>query len=104
MKKLSGDKKSKAMKGPMLISKKKCGRFKGRLLYNGKPTHEWKIQEAKSYPTTLNQVITLCAAIDAYEYRSVMYLDVPNTCIQTPMDLKDDEDKFIMKVRGEIFD
>lgn len=45
-----------------------------------------------------------CAAIYVHGGRAVISLEIPHAFIQIPMDLKNDEDKLIMKVRGELFD
>ena len=61
----------RAQEGLMILNKKRSGRIKGRLAYNGKVTQEWITKEDKASPTVLTASIKLTAAVDAYEERDV---------------------------------
>ena len=66
----------------MLLARKKSGDVKGRLVYNGKGTRSWISREDKSSPTVLNESLMLTCAVDAFERRDIMSLDIPNAYIQ----------------------
>ena len=102
---LTKHEKEKAMKGLMLLTEKKDGSKKGRLVYNGKPTREWLSREDASSPTASLESIMLTAVIDAYESRDVMCNDIPNAFIQAPMPiLHEGEERIIMKITGKLVD
>ena len=58
---------ARAQEGLMLLTRKRSGKVKGRLAYNGKPTRDWISKEDKSSPTVTNESLMLTCAIDAYE-------------------------------------
>ena len=88
----------------MFLSRKKSGKCKGRLAFNGKPTRVWISNEEKSSPTVLNESLFLTCAVDAHKGRDVMSMDVPNTYIQADLPQDDKSEKVIMKVRGRLVD
>ena len=51
--------------------------------YNGKGTRDWISKEDKTSPTVSNESIMITYAIDAYEKRNIITLDIPNAFIQT---------------------
>ena len=57
----------RAQEGLMLLTRKRSGKVKGRLAYNGKPTRDWISKEDKSSPTVSNESLMLTCAIDAFE-------------------------------------
>ena len=77
-------------------------RFKGRTVYNGKPTREWLGKEDSMSPTAGINSIFLIAMIAAWEDRDVMMADVPNAFIQTNM--PDGNECVIMKITGVLVD
>jgi len=95
---LSPEEKAQAMEALMFLQEKKDGTMKGRMVYNGKPTHEWLSREDSASPTAALESMFLTSIIDANEERDVMSADVPNAFIQTPM--PDDNKKVIMKITG----
>ena len=98
---LSKVEKAKAMKALMLLTEKKDGTKKGRLVYNGKPTREWLSHEDASSPTATLESIMITAVIDAYEQRDVMCNDIPNAFIQAPMPvIREEDERVIMKICG----
>ena len=56
-----------AQEGLMLLTRKKSGDIKGRLVYNGKGTRSWISREDKSSPTVLNESLMLTCAVDAFQ-------------------------------------
>ena len=86
----------------MLLTRKRSGKVKGRLAYNGKPTRDWISKEDKYSPTVSNESLMLTCAIDAFEKRDMMSLDVPNAFIQTEFPIKQLGDRVVMKIRGRL--
>ena len=94
----------RAQEGLMLLTRKKSGDVKGRLVYNGKGTRSWVSREDKSSPTVLNEYLMLTCAVDAYEMRDVMTMDIPNAYIQAEVPKMKKGERIVMKVRGELID
>ena len=88
----------------MFIYQKKCGKIKGRVVYNGKPNHEWINKEDNISSTSLNEIIMLIMTINTHKKQDIMSMYVPNTFIQNHMPIKEGEEKVIMKVRGDLVD
>ena len=88
----------------MLLTRKKSGDVKGRLAYNGKRTRDWISKEDKSLPTVSNESIMIICAIDGYEKRNVITLDIPNAFIQTKTPKKEVGKRIMMKIRGRLVD
>jgi len=87
----------------MLLTEKRDGTKKGRLVYNGKPTRNWLSREDASSPTASLESILLTSVIDAYEKRDIMCNDIPNAFIQAPMPvIKEGEERVIMKITGSL--
>ena len=96
---LTPSEKEKAMDALMLLTEKRDGTIKGRMVYNGKPTRMWTDKEDSASPTVSLESIYITAVIDAFEERDVMSADVPNAFIQTLMPpIEDGEDRVIMKI------
>ena len=81
VKELTRQEKQRAQEGLMLITRKKSGEVKSRLAYNGKPTQGWIEDEDKASPTVLTESLFVTCAIDSYEERDVMIIDIPNAFI-----------------------
>ena len=94
----------RAQEGLMLLTRKKSGDIKGRLVYNGKGTRSWISREDKSSPTVLNESLMLTCAVDAYEKRDIMSLDIPNAYIQAAVPEKEKGERIIMKICGKLVD
>ena len=88
----------------MLLTRKKSGEVKGRLVYNGKGTQSWISRKDKSSPTVLNESLMLTCAVDAFQGRDVMTLDIPNAYIQAEVPKMKKGERIMMKVRGELVD
>lgn len=64
--KLSIREKQRAMGALMFLTKKKINEIKGRVVYNGKPTRGWLINEEARSPTAALDSITLTSTVDAH--------------------------------------
>ena len=61
----------------MLLTEKRCGKVKGRMVFDGRKTREWITKEDSASPTATLEGILLTLTIDAHENRDVishMYL------------------------------
>jgi hypothetical protein len=96
----------KSMEALMLLTEKRDGTIKGRMVYNGKPTREWLSREDSTSPTVSLESLIITAVIDAYEGHDVMTADVPNAFIQTVMPQPTDgsDDWVCMKITGVLVD
>jgi len=102
---LSESEKRKAQDGLMLLTEKRDGSVKGRLVYNGKPTRKWHSKEDAASPTASLESHFLCAVLDAKEGRDVMTADIPNAFIQAELPPpKEGEDGVVMKITGVLVD
>ena len=88
----------RAQEGLMLLTRKKSGDIKGRLVYNGKGTRSWISREDKSSPTVLNESLMLICAVDAFQRRDVMSLDIPNAYIQAKVPEQKKGERIVMKI------
>ena len=102
---LTVNEKRKAQQALMLVTEKKDGSLKGRMVYNGKPTRSWLNKEDCASPTVSNEAIFLTAVVDGHQNRHVMISDAPNAFIHAPMPVKKPgEEKVIMKITGVLVD
>ena len=58
----------------------------------------------KSNPPVLGKSIVLTCAVDAWERRNVMSMDIPNAYIQTTITIKLKSNHIIMKICGKLVD
>jgi hypothetical protein len=86
------------------LMEKRDGTCKGCAVYNGKLTREWLSKDNSGSPTCSLEAIFLTAMIDADEERDIMTSNIPNAFIQTPMDIKEGEERVIMKITGVLVD
>ena len=70
----------KAQIAMMLLTEKRCGKIKVRMVFDGRKTREWITKEDSASPTATLEGILLMLTIDAHENRDVMSADVPNAC------------------------
>ena len=96
--------KERAMEAIMLLTEKRSGKIKGRMVYNGKPTREWLGKEDSASPTASLESIFLTAVIDAHEGRDLMTADVPNAYCQTTLTIEEGKERIIMKITGVLVD
>ena len=64
-----------------LIIEKRDGIVKARSVVVGSKQRLWMTKEDTASPTVLLEAILLTCVIDAYEYRKVALVDIPNTFI-----------------------
>ena len=89
----------KAQMVMMLLTEKRCGKNKGRMVFDGRTTREWITKEDSASPTATLEGIVLTLTIDAHENRDVMLADVPNALNQTEMpEIKHGEERVMMKI------
>ena len=89
----------KAQLAMMLLTEKRCGKVKDRMVFDGRKTQEWITKEDSASPTTTLEGILLTLTIDAHENRDVMSADVPNAFIQTEMpEIKQGEERVMMRI------
>ena len=81
------------------LTRKKTGDIKGRLAYNGAPTWSWITSEDKSSPTILNKSLILTWAVNAYERRDVISIDIPNAYLHAELPEKKMGERVIMNIR-----
>jgi len=97
--------KKKAQAAMMLLSEKKDGTVKGRCVYEGSKTRPCFTKDKTVSPTASTEGIFITATIDAHEERNVMIADIPNAFIQASLEnLKDGDEKVVMKVTGMLVD
>jgi hypothetical protein len=102
---LTPSERKKAMMALMLLTEKRDGAVKGRMVYNGKPSRDWLMKEDAASPTASLESILITGVIDAYEKRDVMTADVPNAFIQAPMpEVKPGDERVMMKITGVLVD
>lgn len=101
---LSQRERQRAQEGLMLLTQKKSGDIKGRLVYNRKGTRSWISREDKSSPTVLNESLMLICAIDIFEKRNLMTLNIPNAYIQAEIPPQKKGERIVMKIRGKLVD
>ena len=104
VKNLTNNERKKAQRALLYLTQKRDKSIKGRMVYNGKPTREWLGREETASPTASLESIILTAMIDAREGRDVMSADVPNAFVQTDLDIKEGEERIIMKITGVLVD
>jgi hypothetical protein len=94
-------KRKKAQMALMFFTEKRDNSVKGRMVYNGKPTREWLLQEDAASPTAALESIMITGVIKAKEERDIMTCDIPNAFIQALLPKKDPgEDRVVMKITG----
>jgi hypothetical protein len=55
----------------MFLTEKRHATIKGRMVANGKPSHEWLSRDNSASPTTSLESILLTAIVDAHEGRDL---------------------------------
>ena len=83
----------------MLLTEKRCGKIKGRMVFDGRKTREWITKEDSASPTATLEGILLTLTTNAHESRDVTSADVPNAFIQTEMpEVKQEEERVMIKI------
>ena len=99
---LSQIERKRAQIAMMLLTEKRCGKIKGRMVFDGRKTREWITKEDSASPTATLEGILLTLTIDAKEKRDIMSADVPNAFIQTEM--PQGKERVMMKITGVLVD
>ncbi len=86
----------------MFVKKKQSGQINARKVAGGNKQRYFISKENASYPTVTTESVLLTSLVDVQENRDVAIVDIPNGFIQTVVE--DDEDKFVMRIRGHIVD
>jgi hypothetical protein len=76
-----------AMESLIFLVETKDGRIKARACAIGSTQQEYKNKEDSASPTVAIESILLTAAIEAKDHREVMTANIPNTCVQTNMEV-----------------
>ncbi len=95
----------RAVRALMLLTPKRDGTVKGRMVFDGSQTRSYIDRDETSSPTATQESIVLTAVIDAKEQRDNMAVDVPNAFIQEHLPNADVPGKrVIMKITGVLID
>jgi hypothetical protein len=98
---LTNQEKSRALRAVNLITKKRCGKIKGRTCANGRSQRNYITKEESSSPTISLELLFTTLVIDAHEKRAVQTFDIPGAYLQSPLP----EGKTIfMKFEGKFAD
>ena len=81
----------------MFLTKKRCGRIKGRGCADGRKQRAHMSKEDSSSPTVAIEALMLSCVIDAKEHRDVATVDIPGAFMQADMD-----DKVHMRLEGKM--
>ena len=92
------------MESPIFLTQKKDGRIKARTCANGSTQREYTSRYEAASPTALTESHIITAVIDAKQGRDVMTADIPNAFVQTDITKSKNEDRTIMKIRGQLVD
>ena len=87
---MTRNERTKAQMAMMLLTEKRCGKIKGRMVFDGRKTREWTTKEDSASPTATLEGILLTLTINAHENRDVMSAD-KNARGQTGRRKSDDE-------------
>ena len=97
--------KRRAVEVLLFLCKKRDGSIKGWMVYNGKPTRKWLMQDETASPKVSLEVTFLTAMIDAKEKCDIMTNDVPNAFIQALIPEEErSRERIIMKITGVLVD
>ena len=102
---MTDSERKKAVEALLFLCKKRDGKIRGRMVYNGKPTRKWLTREETASPTVALESTFLTGIIDAKEGRDIMSNDVLNAFIQAEIpEPEEGEDRIIMKITGVLVD
>ena len=89
----------KALESLTFLVEKKSGKIKARHCANGSKQRQCVDSNEAASPTVMTHSMLLTATIEAKEGRDVAVFDIPNACIQTHVDKRDDQgDRIIMQI------
>jgi hypothetical protein len=96
---LTREQKRMALRAINLVQQKRCGRFKGRTVADGRPQRNLYDKSETASPTATMDALLLTILIDAYERRDVGTADIVGAYLKAQMD-----DFVLMKFTGESVD
>ncbi|KAI2501302.1 Reverse transcriptase (RNA-dependent DNA polymerase) [Fragilaria crotonensis] len=96
---LTREQKRMALRAINLVQQKRCGRFKGRTVADGRPQRNLYDKSETASPTVSTDALLLTILIDAYERRDVGTADIVGAYLKAQMD-----DFVLMKFTGESVD
>ena len=94
----------RAMESLIFLTEKRDKRIKARMCANGSTQRAYTPKEEATSPTAATESILLTGVIEAKQNRDIMTLDVPNAFVQTNIPQGKDDEKVIMKIRGQLVD
>jgi hypothetical protein len=95
--KMAKSEKKRAVQSLLLLTEKRDGRVKGRLVYNCKPTRERLSKKEAASPTASLEAILLTSVVDVKESRDVMSADILNAFVQAHLpDTKNGNERVII--------
>ena len=83
---MTRDEKRKALRYLMFLTKKRCGRIKGRGCADGRSQREYTMKEDASAPTVFIESVMLSCTQDAKEKRDIATVDLPGAFMHADMD------------------
>jgi hypothetical protein len=86
-----------ALSSLIFLTQKRDGRVKGRTCINGSKQRRWISKDAAVSPTVATESVMITAAIEAYELRRVITLDIPGAFLHAELD-----EDVIMLLKGEL--
>jgi hypothetical protein len=105
VKEMKPSERKKAQMALMFLTEKRDKSVKGRMVYNGKPTREWLLQEDAASPAAALESIITTGVIEAKEERDAMTCNIQNTFIQALLPKKDPgEVRVVIKITGVLVD
>ena len=96
---MTNEERSNAIESISLVTEKRDGRVKNRLVGDGRKQRKFKIPEDIYSPTVSSEGIMMSMAIDAFEGRDVATCDIKGAYLNAKMN-----EKVIMIFRGELVD
>ncbi len=84
--KMSREMKHKSLRYLMFLKQKHCGRIKARGCADGRKQHIYKTKEETSAPTVSTEALFITSAIDAYEERCVVTVNIPGAFMHANID------------------
>ena len=82
---LTPEQRKEALAYLMFLTRKRCGKIKGRGCADGQKQRAYIAKEESTAPTVSTEAVFLTAVIDALENRDITVLDVPGAFMQADM-------------------
>jgi hypothetical protein len=94
---LTREERKKALSLLIFLKEKDTEEVKGRMCVNGAPQREYIRKEDVASPTVATDLVFLTGAIDAYQGRSITFIDLPRAFLHMLTN-----EKIIVVLRGEL--